>query len=53
MAKYKPLKSVKGKKAAAAAPVKGNWKAIPCLVLIISGVALVCLLFYSMMKSSL
>ncbi len=52
MAKYKPLKSAKGKKAAAA-PVKGNWKAIPCLVLIVGGVALVCLLFYSMMKSSL
>jgi len=51
MAKYKSLKKVKGKNAPAA-PVKGNWRAIPCLILIVAGIALVSLLFYSMMKSS-
>lgn len=51
MAKYKPLKSAKGKKTVAP-PTRGNWRAIPCLILIVSGVALVSMLFYSMMKSS-
>ncbi len=46
MAKFKPAK--KGKKGKSKFP--GG--AIPCLILVVSGMALITLLFYSILKSS-
>ncbi len=44
MAKFKP-------KRAKAAPKSSNKAAIPCLLLVLAGIALVCLLFYFSLQS--
>jgi hypothetical protein len=44
MAKYRPA----GKRAKTA---QSNARAIPCLILIVLGIAMLCLLFYFSMKS--
>ena len=45
MAKFRPA----GKRTRAA---KSNARAIPCLILIVLGIAMLCLLFYFSLKSS-
>jgi hypothetical protein len=44
MAKLKPAGSKK-------APAKSNRSAIPCLILVVLGIALMCLLFYLSLQS--
>ena len=45
MAKFKPVGSKK-------APAKSARSAIPCLILVVLGIAIMCLLFYFSLQSS-
>jgi hypothetical protein len=43
VAKIKPAKGKKSK--------PSNWRAVPCLILIVTGIALIGLLFYGILRS--